>query len=171
MQDIKVYHSIWKYLLCASLCLIFAGISLCGHRTTIDWIMLVVCVFCALFFFYQIVRERFFGKPFLFITSDAVFVNSVGDFIVRFADVEKFILFTITVAYNTRKQYIGIKFKKDVELKKNEEANKIKKSMRNFNVRVVGAQESLPADGLNIRAEELLYILNERLEQYKMRHK
>ena len=122
MQDIKVYHSIWKYLLCASLCLIFAGISLCGHRTTIDWIMLVVCVFCALFFLYQIVRERFFGKPFLFITSDAVFVNSVGDFKVRFADVEKFILSTITVAYNTRKQYIGIKFKKDVELKKNEEA-------------------------------------------------
>ena len=167
MQDIKVYHSIWKYLLCASLCLIFAGISLCGHRTTIDWIMLVVCVFCALFFLYQIVRERFFGKPFLFITSDAVFVNSVGDFIVRFADVEKFILSTI----NTRKQYIGIKFKKDVELKKNEEANKIKKSMRNLNVRVVGAQETLLADGLNIRAEELLYILNERLVQYKMRHK
>ena len=43
--------------------------------------------------------------------------------------------------------------------------------MRNFNVRVAGAQETLLADGLNIRAEELLYILNERLEQYKMRHK
>ena len=171
MQDIKVYHSIWKYLIYASLCLIFAGISLYGHRTTIDWIMFGVCIFCALFFLYQIVRERFFGKPFLFITSDTVFVNSFGDFKVRFADVEKFILSTITVSYNTRKQYIGIKFKKDVELKKNEEANKIKKSMRNFNVRVVGAQESLPADSLNIRAEELLDILNERLEQYKMRHK
>ena len=63
---------------------------------------------------------------------------------VRFADVEEFYLINVSSS-----KQIGIKYKKEVEFQKMNDASSAGRTFRKLNERLAGVQESLPADGLN----------------------
>ena len=58
---------------------------------------------------------------------------------------------------------IGIKYKKEVEFQKMNDASSAGRTIRKLNESLVGVQESLLADGLNIKPQELCDLLNMRL--------
>jgi len=64
---------------------------------------------------------------------------------------------------------IGVKYKKNIEAQRLDNAGQWGRAVRNFNVKLVGAQESIAADGLKIKPQALCDLLNERLEEWKQR--
>lgn len=108
---------------------------------------------------FLILRERIGHKAYYIITDESVSVDSgMKNWEVRFADVEEFYLINVASS-----KQIGIKYKKEVEFQKMNEASSTGRTIRKLNERIAGVQESLPADGLNIKPQELCDLLNMRL--------
>ena len=77
---------------------------------------------------------------------------------VRFADVEEFYLIKVM----STKQ-IGIRYKKEIEFQKMNDASSAGRTIRKMNERIAGVQESLPADDLTIKPQQLCDLLSVRL--------
>lgn len=108
---------------------------------------------------FLILRERIGHKAYYIITDESVSEDSgMKNWEVRFADVEEFYLVNVASS-----KQIGIKYKKEVEFQKMNGASSTGRTIRKLNERIAGVQESLPADGLNIKPQELCDLLNMRL--------
>lgn len=172
MEEIRVYHSIWKNALLVAICCVFAamGIYTLVHHpermNLIVWLSLLLFGGGGLFMLYSLLKERIMHIPYYVITDERIVMNTGKGFEIRFADVEEFFL---TGAATSR--LIGIHYKQDVELQKVEGASRMGRAVRRFNERVAGSQESIPASDLTIKPKVLCALLNERLEQFKGKKK
>ena len=118
MEEIRIYHSIWKNIGLIATCFVFVAMGILmllrGEQSFIAWtgILFFILFFGGggLFVLFLILRERISHKAYYIITDE-----SVG------------------------------------------------RTFRKLNELLAGVQESLPADGLNIKPQELCDLLNMRL--------
>ena len=167
MEEIRIYHSIWKNIGLIAICFVFVAMGILmllrGEQSFIAWtgILFFILFFGGggLFVLFLILRERISHKAYYIITDESVSMDSgMKKWEVRFADVEEFYLINV----GSSKQ-IGIKYKKEVEFQKMSDASSAGRTIRKLNESIAGVQESLPADGLNIKPQELCDLLNMRL--------
>ena len=146
-----------------AVCFVFAATGvlmlLDGYRSFLAWMSILFFGGGGLFVLFLILRERICDKAYYIITDKSVLVDGMKKWEVRFADVEEFYLINVSSS-----KQIGIKYKKEIELQKFEDASKAGRAVRRFNKSVAGSQEALPAEGLTIKPKELCEILNERVK-------
>ena len=167
MEEIKIYHSIWKNLIVVAMCLAFVVLGvlqlLNGRNSFLVWVGTLFFGIGGLFMLYIILRQRITNKPFYVITDECIYMDSgMKKWEVRFADVEEFYLFNVMSS-----KQIGIKYKKEVELQKMNEANSAGRTVRKINEKIAGSQESLPADDFTIKPQQLCDLLNMKLNKVK----
>ena len=145
-----------------AVCFVFAATGvlmlLDGYRSFLAWMSILFFGGGGLFVLFLILRERICDKAYYIITDKSVLVDGMKKWEVRFADVEKFYLINVASS-----KQIGIRYKKEIELQKMNDASSAGRTFRKLNERLAGVQESLPADGLNIKPQELCDLLNMRL--------
>ena len=146
-----------------AICFVFVAMGiqmlLRGEQSFIAWTCILFFGGGGLFVLFLILRERIAHKAYYIITDESVLVDSgMKKWEVHFADVEEFYLINV----GSSKQ-IGIKYKKEVEFQKMSDASSAGRTIRKLNESIAGVQESLPADGLNIKPQELCDLLNMRL--------
>ena len=165
MEEIRIYHSLWKNAPVILICFAFAAL---GIRTLIVhpekmglglWVGLLLFGFGGIFMLWLILRERITGKPYYVVTDESVIMNSgMKAWEVRFADVERFFLVG---------KMIGIIYKKDREIQKMEDASWLGRIVRRFNQRIGGSQEHLYASSMTMKPQEICDLLNERVKKMK----
>ena len=163
MKEIKIYHSIWKNLMLVAICLAFVVLGvlqlLDGRNSFLIWASTLFFGIGGLFMLYIILRQRITNKPYYVITDECICMDSgMKKWEVRFADVEEFYLINVMSS-----KQIAIKYKKDVELQKMNEASSAGRTVRKFNEKIAGTQESLPADGFTMKPQQLCDLFNSKL--------
>ena len=169
MEEIKIYHSLWRMLLMGIGGLAFAFLIILILRSPKEGNVIIGYIGIAFFglgglaFIYWALKERLTGRPFLTITDEGI-IYSGGwkQYEICFADVNSFVLLG-----GRQNKFIGIRFKEGVERQKMEDANIIGRLARKFNLAVSGTQESISLSGVPMKAQELCDILNERLKKAK----
>ena len=146
-----------------AVCFMFAATGvlmlLHGEKSFFAWTGILFFGGGGLFVLFLILREIISHKAYYIITDESVSMDSgMKKWEVRFADVEEFYLINVSSS-----KQIGIKYKKEVEFQKMNDASSAVRTIRKFNESLVGVQESLVADGLNIKPQELCDLLNMRL--------
>ena len=130
-----------------------------GDNAFIIWAAILFFGICGLFFAFLMLRERINHKPYYIIADECVIIDSgMKKWEVPFADVEEFYLINVM----STKQ-IGIRYKKEIELQKMNDASNVGRRIRKMNERIAGVQESLPADDLTIKPQQLCDLLNMKL--------
>lgn len=168
MEDIRIYHSIWKNIALMAVCFVFVAMGifllLHGKQSFNVWSGTLFFGVGGLFVLFLILKERITHTPYYVITDDGIIMNSgLKTYEVHFTDVECFYLTKVgTVRGKTT--LIGIQYKESIELQKIEDASMAGRAVRRFNKSVAGSQEALPADGLTIKPKDLCEILNERVK-------
>ena len=175
MENIKIYHSLGKGPIIAAICFIVAGICelIMEGLVRLTWdgcfkwtplliglLTLALGISLAVSYWVGINKKT----PFLEVTDDKVIMNSVKSWEIPFSEVEEFFFTDIT------KQLIGIHYKNDAEAQKLENARGIGNTARKMNQMLVGAQEGIPTYRLSMKPQELLDLLNQRLEAYRGTH-
>ena len=162
MEEIRVYLSLWKTGILILVCFAFAALGL--HTLIVHpeksgfvfWLGLLFFGFGGIFMLWPILRERITGKPYYLVTDESVIMNSgLKAWEIRFADVESFFLVG---------KMIGIRYNKDKEIQKMEDASGLGRLVRRFNQRIGNAQEHLYVSGMTMKPKELL---NERVKKVK----
>lgn len=165
MEEIRVYHSLWKTGILILVCFAFAALGL--HTLIVHpeksgfvfWLGLLFFGFGSIFMLWLILRERITGKPYYLVTDESVIMNSgLKAWEIRFADVESFFLVG---------KMIGIRYNKDKEIQKMEDASVLGRLVRRFNQRIGDAQEHLYVSGMTMKPKELCDLLNERVKKMK----
>jgi hypothetical protein len=170
MQEIKIYHSVWRTLLLTLGCAAFVAMAfmMIAHPSSSRWnpiFLQVVGVIGILFFGFglivipsMMIRERITGQAYITISDKSFVVRGSKAFIANFSDVEAFEIIEIG-----KQKFISVHYKPNVEIQKLEDASFLERLARRFNTNLTGAQEHLTTTGTNIKTEELFEILNERL--------
>ena len=163
MNEIKIYHSVWKNTTTVIGCLAMAGLGLFvglrqGGMPWIVWMGIVFFGLGGLFMAYLVVKETITHRPFLIITDEYVRMNSGKGYEIRYADVDAFFLTRVWFA-----KMVGITYKKEIEARKMEEAKDVGRAVRRFNTKIAGTSEAIPVNDLTMRPKEIIEILNERL--------
>ena len=163
MNEIKIYHSVWKNAIIIIACLAMAGLGIFfglrkGEMPLIGWMAIVFFALGGLFMAYMVVKEKTAGQPFLIITDEYVRMNSGKGYDIRYADVDAFFL---TKVWSAR--MIGIAYRKEIEARKMEDAKEVGRAVRKFNSKIAGTPEAIPADDLTMKPQAIIEILNERL--------
>jgi hypothetical protein len=169
MEEIKIYHSLWRMLLMGIGGLAFAVMIFLILRSPrpgnviIGYIGIIFFGLGGLALIYWALKERLTGRPFLTITDEGIIYNGGWkQYEIRFADVNSFVLLG-----GRQNKFIGIRFKEGVERRKMEDANIIGRLARKFNLAVSGTQESISLSGVPMKPQELCDILNKRLRSAK----
>ena len=167
MEEIRIYHSLWRMLLLVlvSLAIAVAGFFIAihspkGFHIVVGWISVVFFGLGGLYMLYGMLKERLTGKPFLTITDKCIIIETMKQTIVNFADVKSF-----QVVKMRNQKFIAIHYKPDVEQQKMGEAGTIGRSIRSLNRRLVNAQETISTTGTGMKSDELCDLLNERLKR------
>lgn len=168
MQEIRIYHSIWRTLL-----LVLCGAAFTYASVTIlmdprtSFFMNIIAVIGVVFFglgslfmLFMVVRERLAHQAFMTITDKGVVVRGTKAFVVNFSDVESF-----EMVHVGSQKLVAIHYKPNVEIQKMEDAGFLGRMTRRLNTRVGNAQEHLGTTGMSMKIEEMFSILNERLKQ------
>ena len=98
------------------------------------------------------------------VADDKVIMNSLKSWEIPFSAVEEFFFTDIT------KQLIGIRYKENAEAQKLENTHSAGNAVRKMNKMLIGAQEGIPTYRLSMKPQELLDLLNQRLEAYRSTH-
>ena len=167
METVRIYHSSWRMLLLVltSLAFAVAGFLMAIHSTkgfhiVVGWIGVAFFGLGGLYMLYASLKERLTGKPFLTVTDEAVIMEGMKQAVIRFADVESF-----NVVKMGRQEFVAVHYKPNVEHQKLDEANAPRRSVRQLNLRLVNAQETISTTGTDMKAQELCDLLNERLKR------
>ena len=170
MENIKIYHSNGKSLVVAAICFIVAGLCnlillvLDAGRKWISWLIVFLLLGIGLLQAYLYWKGKNKKIPFLEVTDDKVTMSSMKSWEIPFSAVEEFFFTDIT------KQLIGIRYKENVEAQKLENAHSAGNAVRQMNKMLIGAQEGIPTYLLSMKPQELLDLLNQRLEAYRSAH-
>ena len=169
-EEIKIYRSVWRNALLILCCLAFAAgsvlILLDGNEkplkvTIAAWTGILFFGMGGLFVAYLVLKELLTRTPYLVITDEKVIMNGEKPWEASFADVEIFFLTRVSTA-----RMIGVKYKKNIEAQRLDNAGQWGRAARNFSLKLTGAQESIAADGLTVKPQALCDLLNERLEEF-----
>lgn len=165
MEEIRIYHSIWKNAAVIAVCFVFVGLGmLClldGKNTFKLWISILFFVLGGMFVAFLLFRQRLFNKPFYIITDKYIYVDTgLKKWEVKFSDVEEFYLRKLKTS-----EMIVIRYKKDIEVKKMKESSGLDRTFRKINEKMIGSQEALIADDLTMSPEQLCELFNLRLKQ------
>ena len=167
MEEIKIYHSIWRMMLLILACILFVlgGIFILHmHRNVFElvvgWVGILFFGCCSILYLYSLLKERLFDQPHLTISDESLTYRRYKTIHVRFADVESF-----EVRKLGDNEFIAINYRPDVERQKMQDASIIELGMRSLNKRLIDAQESISVVGISIKADELCRLLNERLKR------
>lgn len=172
-EEIKIYRSVWRNALLILCCLAFAAgsvlILLDGNEKPLTviiaaWIGILFFGMGGLFVAYLVLKELLTRTPYLVITDEKVIMNGEKLWEASFADVEIFFLTRVSTA-----RMIGVKYKKNIEAQRLDNAGQWGRAARNFSLKLTGAQESIAADGLMVKPQVLCDLLNERLEKWEQR--
>lgn len=176
-EEIRIYRSVWKNILLslASFALVALGVLILLDERQDDlitfvvaWVCIPLCFMAGLIIAYKVLKERLSQTPFLVITGKKVVMNNNGTREILFADVESFFLADMQIPKSVENiTYIGISYKEDVELQHWNNAKRLERVVRKFNIQKVGAQEVIPTVGLTIKPQVLCDLLNERLAEFK----
>lgn len=163
MNELKIYHSVWRNGITIIACLAMAGLGLFfglreGGMPWIVWMGVAFFALGGMFMTYLVVKEKMTRQPFLIITDEFVRMNSGKGVEIRYADVDAFFMTGVWSA-----KMIGIAYKKEIEARKMEEAKDVGRAVRRFNTKIAGAPEAIPANDLTMTPQEIITILNERL--------
>jgi hypothetical protein len=130
MNEIKVYHSVWKtaVTMLADLLIVALGVMaiLKGSTPVIAWFLVVFFCFGAGIAAYPPLKERLTGTPYLTITDGCVIVDGRKVQEIRYADVESFVLKrafverVIVVNYKSEKATPGAIMVSDLTVKPEE---------------------------------------------------
>ena len=95
MEEIRIYHSIWKNAAVIAVCFVFVGLGmLClldGKNTFKLWISILFFGLGGMFVAFLLFRQRLFNKPFYIITDKYIYVDTgLKKWEVKFSDVEEF---------------------------------------------------------------------------------
>lgn len=174
MEEIKIYHSVWKYLPTILILLVFTIIFIYavtqGEETPLwKWGGLLFFGLGFLFMLFMVLRERLFHKPYITITDEKVVVNHVGRiWEYCLADIHRFELHEYK-GYGPRfffsEAIISVHYKPSVETKKMSEAKGMNRINRKMNNAMINAREGIHASKLTINPKQLCDLLNERLKQ------
>ena len=175
MENIKIYHSLGKgYFIAAIFCIVVgicelvmevvARLAWDGYFKGAPWLFGLFLLGIGLSIAIPYWKEKNKKTPFLEVTDDKVIMISLKKWEIPFSEVEEFFFTDIT------KQLIGIRYKKDVETQKLENARSIRNTVRKMNKMLVGAQEGIPTQGLSMKPQEIFDLLNQRLETYRGTH-
>ena len=170
MENIKIYHSYGKSPIVAAICFIVAGLCnlilliLEGSHNWISWLIVFLLLGFGLYQAYLYWKEKIKKTPFLEVADDKVTMNSAKSWEISFSEVEEFFFTDIT------KQLIGIRYKENVDAQKLENAHSAGNAVRQINKMLIGAQEGIPTYRLSMKPQELLDLLNQRLEAYRSTH-
>lgn len=165
MEEIRVYLSPWKNAPVILICFAFAALGL--HTLILHpeksglwlWLGLLFFGLGGIFMLWLILRERITGKPYYVVTDESVTMNSgLKAWEVRFDDVDRFFLVG---------KMIGIRYRKDREIQKMEDASGLGRLVRRFNQRIGGSQEQLYVSNMTMKPKELCDLLNERVKKVK----
>ena len=172
MEEVKVYHSLWKNAVLVATCLVFAVSAihfLVRHPESnpiLPWLVVLFFGLGGLFMVWFVLKERITHTPYYVITRESVVVNSgVKQWEVRFADVEEFFLTSVASS-----KLIGILYNRDGAWAKEEDSGSVSRMVRKMNTKIAGAGEALPADDLTVKPQQLCDLLNERLRDYRSKH-
>ena len=163
MNEINVYHSVWKNAITVIVCLAMAGLGIFaalqkGGMPWIVWMGIVFFGLGGLFMAYMVVKEMITHRPFLIITDGFVRMNSGKGYEIRYDDVDAFFMTRVWSA-----KMIGITYKKEIEARKMEEAKEVVRAVRRFNTQIAATPEAIPAYDLTMKPKEIIELLNERL--------
>lgn len=171
MENIQIYHSYGKSPIVAAICFVIAAlyelIAWFLNWGSIRWTPLIIGLFClglGLSYVIPWWKEKYKKIPFLEVTDDKVIMNSLKSWEIPFSEVEEFFFTDIT------KQLIGIRYKENVDAQKLENAHSAGNAVRQINKMLIGAQEGIPTYRLSMKPQELLDLLNQRLEAYRSTH-
>jgi len=160
-----IYRSVWKNLLLLLVTLVFVVMGVFALQKHPDDLMLWLGIsffgIGGVFLLFLVLKERLMRTPFLTVTDKSVVMSTLKDWEINFVDVERFFLISMG-----RTKFIGIEYKPGVEHQKMDDATTLGRWVRQFNVKASGFQESIPADGLTIKPQQLCDLLNERLQSY-----
>ena len=163
MEDITIYPA-KKRLVVALIAVIvltalFFVLALCApsHIAPLTWLFIALpCLIPTCRAVYVLYKHR----PCMFITQEGIKVNSKEPWEVRFADVEQF----IPISHRGYK-LIGIRYKKKSPDWKSEEDIEEGRKERMLCKEHPGAPYDIPAEYLSMNREELLEVLNKRLDR------
>ena len=167
MEEIKIYHSLWKTGLVILICFAFTALgiySLVVHPEKsglVFWLGILFFSIGGIFMLWLILKERITGSPYYLVTDKSVIMNSgLKTWEVRFADVAHFFLMG---------KMIGIHYKKDKEIQKLKDASRLGRLVRRFNQRIGDSQEHLYVSDMTMKPKELCDLLNERVKKVEDR--
>lgn len=184
MKEIKIYHSIRKNGTSALFwfCLAVLGLTLIlwGRKPVPVSVFFgtALFTFSALFYIFILLKERITHNPYLLITEEGLRLNWGNALDIRYADVEGFFLVRYSYKRNKWKEMIGwkadnsvtligIEYKMEMGQRKLSESNYMERAIRKINIKLAGCQDSILAEGLTAKPEEICNILNNRLALYK----
>lgn len=169
-EDIRFYRSVWRNVL----------LNLCSFAfTAVGVLMLlaenekplkvVIAAWIGIPFFglgglliaYDIIKEQVTWRPYFIITDEKVIINSWRSWEASFADVETFFLTCVANVW-----MVGIKYKKNIEKQRLNDANLLGRAIRNYNLKITGTQDVIATNGVPITPQALCDLLNERLEEF-----
>ena len=81
MNEIKIYHSVWKNAITIIACLAMAGLGIFvgireGKFSWIVWMAIVIFGLGGLFMAYMVIKDKIAHRPFLIITDEYVRMNA-----------------------------------------------------------------------------------------------
>lgn len=130
MNEIKVYHSVWKTAVTILADLLIVALGVCailkGSTPVIAWFLVVFFCFAAGIAAYPPLKEKLTGQPYLTVTDECVKVDGRRVQEIRFADVESFVLKRmlidkiIVVNYSSEKATPGAIIVSDLTVKPEE---------------------------------------------------
>ena len=171
MENIEIYRSRKKNIIILLVCIAF--VCVCVYLTgqdkvarIVSWIGIAFFGACAVVLLYAFLRERLLHKPFLVITDSEVRMD--GGFKLhsfRFSEVERF-----TWANVNDVLFIAAVLNERAERRKMTDASPAGRFFHRANIRLTGGMENIPADDLTVKPNELLDLLNQRLEAYRQAH-
>ena len=158
-EEVRVYHSVWKNLMLGFLSLLIAGTAgflLQDSNSRLDtvdelifWSGLILFGAGALFIIYN-------DRIDCYVQIKSAYTS------IYYADVEHFRLVNLRSV-----KFIAIDYKETPLANKMDSASVLMRWGLKFNRNVTGAIENLPADSLTMKANDILELLNNRLETWR----
>lgn len=174
-EEVRVYHSVWKNLMLGFLSLLIAGTAgfllqdsnshLDNADKLIFWSCLILFGASGLFIIISILYNKSQNRPLFIIYNDRIdcYVQIKSAYTsIYYADVEQFRLVNLRSV-----KFIAIDYKETSLADKMDGASALMRGVLKFNRNVTGAIENLPADSLTMKANDILELLNNRLETWQ----
>lgn len=176
--EIRVYQSLWKNLLLATISIAFAFVGVLmlqdvhidmSKRLIAGWGGIIFFGGCGILIFFGTLYNRIRHIPLLIIYDDRVcmYVQLKGTYqTIMFSDVKRFCL----KKYKST-QLITIDYKAKPMRQKMEKSSWLKNSVMALNLKVAGSIEGIPCDNLTMKGNALYELLNKRLQNAHKRAK